>query len=324
VKLICDLDTGIDDTLALAYILASIDQKTADGSNVDLIGVTGTFGNVTTAQGVRNDLAVLDFFGHPEVPVYAGRDHALGMRSFEVSPGSAFIHGRNGLGDIDIPDSTRAISDLSAEEFMIQSARQYGHDLVILATGAFTTVASALQKNPQMASYVGKIVMMGAAVTTCGSVNAWTEANVGQDPEAADIIFKSGAPLFVVGRDVTARTRITRQQADTWGAQGTERGKFLSSILDRYLDAYAVNFPALHGSFLPDPLAAAVALDPTLVQTIPLWLRVDLAGPTRGRTIGDPDRLREPNPTTQVSVLCDIPRFMANFMSRMTALAATK
>lgn len=322
-KLICDLDTGIDDTLALLYILASIDQHTADAEDLELVGVTGTFGNVTTAQGVRNDLAVLDMFGHPEVPVYAGRDHALGMRSFEVSPGSSFIHGRNGLGDIEIPDSSRRPEPEAAEKFLIESSRRYGKDLVILATGSFTTLAAALQEDPDMARRVGRIVMMGAAVTVPGSVNAWTEANVSQDPEAADIVFHSGAPLLVVGRDVTARTRISREQVEQWGKAGTDRGVFMTEVMDRYLDAYSVNFPELKGSFLPDPLSAAVTLDPSLVTTLPLWLRVDLEGPTRGRTIGDPQRLREPDPTTLVSIALDKGRFMDNFLTRIGRLAAT-
>lgn len=106
-KLILDLDTGVDDALAISYALGS--------PEVELIGITGTYGNVLVEQGVRNALAVTDLLGHPEVKVYQGLSHSSTTDHFEVLPISAFIHGDNGIGDVDIPDSNRSVETESAE-----------------------------------------------------------------------------------------------------------------------------------------------------------------------------------------------------------------
>ena len=114
-KIILDLDTGIDDTLAIAYALGS--------PEVELIGITGTYGNVTVDQGVRNALAVTALLGHPEVVVYRGVDHSFAKDSFVVSPGSAFIHGINGIGEVSIPDAVREPESEPAVDFIIDAAR---------------------------------------------------------------------------------------------------------------------------------------------------------------------------------------------------------
>lgn len=99
-KIVLDLDTGIDDALAIAYVLGS--------PEAELLAITGTYGNVQMAQGVRNSLALTELLGHPEVPVYPGVPHALAEGSFTVGKASAFIHGANGLGTIAVPDAARA------------------------------------------------------------------------------------------------------------------------------------------------------------------------------------------------------------------------
>ena len=135
-KIILDLDTGIDDALAISYVLGS--------SEVELIGITGTYGNVTVDQGVRNALAVTDLLGHPEIPVYRGLPKASAAESFEVLDVSAFIHGQNGIGDVDIPDSGRTPENGSAIDFIIDAAKTYGKDLVYVPTGPMTNIDAAL------------------------------------------------------------------------------------------------------------------------------------------------------------------------------------
>ena len=105
-KMILDLDTGVDDALAISYALGS--------PEIELIGITGTYGNVLVEQGVRNALAVTDLLGHPEVKVYQGLPHSSTADHFEVLPISAFIHGDNGIGDVEIPDSNRSVETESA------------------------------------------------------------------------------------------------------------------------------------------------------------------------------------------------------------------
>ena len=132
-KLILDLDTGVDDALAISYALGS--------PEVELIGITGTYGNVLVEQGVRNALAVTDLLGHPEVKVYQGLPHSSTTDHFEVLPVSAFIHGDNGIGDVDIPDSNRSVETESAVDFIIDAVKTYGKDLVYVPTGPMTNLS---------------------------------------------------------------------------------------------------------------------------------------------------------------------------------------
>lgn len=221
-KLILDLDTGVDDTLAISYALGS--------PEVELIGITGTYGNVLMEQGVRNALAITDLFGHPEVKVYRGLPHASKKDSFEVLPISAFIHGDNGIGDVVIPDSKREAESEPAVDFIIDAVKTYGKDLIYVPTGPMTNIAAALHKAPEIKDEIGKIVLMGGALTIHGNVTPWMEANISQDPDAADVLFRSGAPVTMVGLDVTLQTLLTYKETQKWRDLGTKAGKFLAGI----------------------------------------------------------------------------------------------
>ena len=117
-KLILDLDTGIDDALAIAYALGS--------PEAELVGITATYGNVLMEDSVRNSLAVLDILGADSVPVHPGLPHASTAEDFAVQEISTFIHGRNGLGEADIAPSTRSAAATDAVDFLIEASRQYG------------------------------------------------------------------------------------------------------------------------------------------------------------------------------------------------------
>ena len=307
-KLILDLDTGVDDALAIAYALGS--------PEVELIGITGTYGNVLLEQGVRNALAITDLLGHPEVKVYKGIPHSSTTDGFEVLEISKFIHGQNGIGDVDIPDSAREAETEPAVDFIIDAVKTYGKDLVYVPTGPMTNIAAAIRKAPEI-----KDVLMGGALTVCGNVNACVEANISQDPDAADYLFRSGAPATMIGLDVTLQTLLTYKETQQWRDLNTKAGAFLADMTDFYIKAYETTSPHLGGCGLHDPLAVGVAVDPTLVTTLPINMQVDVEGPTRGRTIGDNTRLNDPVKTMQAAVGVDVPRFLDEFMTRITGLA---
>ena len=313
-KLILDLDTGVDDALAISYALGS--------PEVELIGITGTYGNVLVEQGVRNALAVTDLLGHPEVKVYQGLPHSSTTDHFEVLPISAFIHGKNGIGDVDIPDSNRSAETESAVDFIIDAIKTYGKNLIYVPTGPMTNIEAALKKAPEIKDEIGRIVLMGGALTVPGNCNACMEANISQDPEAADYLFRSGAPTTMVGLDVTLQTLLTYKETKRWRDLGTKAGTFLADMTDFYIKAYETTAPHLGGCGLHDPLAVGVAVDPTLVTTLDINMKVDVDGPTRGRTIGDETRLNDPVKTMKVAVGVDVPRFLNEFMTRISGLAA--
>ena len=312
-KLILDLDTGVDDALAISYALGS--------PEIELIGITGTYGNVLVEQGVRNALAVTDLLGHPEVKVYQGLPHSSTTDHFDVLPISAFIHGENGIGDVTIPDSNRSVETESAVDFIIDAVKTYGKDLFYVPTGPRTNIAAALDKAPEIKDEIGEIVLMGGALTVPGNVNAWTEANISQDPDAADRLFRSGAPVTMVGLDVTLQTLLTYKETQQWRELGTKAGTFLADMTDYYIKAYETTAPHLGGCGLHDPLAVGVAVDPTLVTMLDINMKVDVDGPTRGRTIGDETRLNDANKTMKVAVGVDVPRFLNEFMTRISGLA---
>lgn len=126
----------------------------------------------------------------------------------------------------------------------------------------------------------------------------------------------------MVGLDVTLRTLFTRTDTAEWRALGTPAAKAYADMVDYYIKAYEVTSPHLHGCALHDPLAVAVAIDPSLVTTSPLNLKTEIEGPSRGRTIGDNARLDDPATRTAVCVQVDTPRFLTEFKSRIGQLLA--
>lgn len=311
-KIILDSDTGIDDALALAYTLGS--------PELDLIGVTATYGNVLVETGVRNDLALLELFGRHDVPVFAGEPHALAKDGFEVLEISAFIHGKNGIGEAEVAEPVGVVQELSAVDFLIESVERYGDELIIVPTGAMTNIAAAMKKSETFARDA-QIVFMGGALTVPGNVSQWAEANVNQDPEAADIMVRNAGDITMVGLDVTLQTLLTYAETATWRALGTPAGNFLADATDYYIKAYDTTAPHLGGCGLHDPLAVGVAIDPSLVTLVPINLKVDTEGPTRGRTIGDEVRLNDPHKNCKVAVGVDVDRFLKEFMERITRVA---
>ena len=307
-KLILDVDTGIDDALAIAYALAS--------PELDLIGVTCTYGNVEVDQAVRNSLAILELFGRTDVPVFAGPQRD----GFEVMEISQFIHGVNGIGEAKLYDASRAAEQQSAVDFMVQSVHRYGDDLVIVPVGPLTTVAAAAEADETFASRA-HIVCMGGALTVPGNVTPCAEANINQDPEAADFVFRQGEDITMIGLDVTLQTLLTTVETKQWGDLGTAGGDFLATATNYYIKAYETTAPHLGGCGLHDPLAVAVVADPSLVDTLAINLKVDTDGETRGRTIGDETCLNDPVKSARVAVGVDVDRFLEEFMRRLTGLA---
>lgn len=307
-KLILDVDTGIDDALAIAYALAS--------PELDLIGVTCTYGNVEVPQAVRNTLAILELFGRTDVPVYAGPQRD----GFEVMEISQFIHGVNGIGEAELYDAARAVEPRSAVDFLVQSVHRYGQDLVIVPVGPLTTVAAAVQADENFASRA-HIVCMGGALTVPGNVTACAEANINQDPGAADLVFRQCEDVTMVGLDVTLQTLLTTVETKRWKDLETAGGDFLAEATNYYIKAYETTSPHLGGCGLHDPLAVAVAADPSLVETLAINLKVDTEGPSRGRTIADETCLNDPVKSAHVAVGVDVERFLEEFMRRLTGLA---
>lgn len=312
-KMILDLDTGVDDALAIAYATAAPD--------VDLIGIVSSYGNNLIDVCAKNSLKLLELLGQTNVPVYKGLSHSSVSDHFDVMQVSLDIHGNNGIGEVELPDPKRSVETESGVDFYIDAAHQYGKDLIIVPTGPMTNLAAALQKDPSIAKLIGNVTFMGGALTVEGNVTEAAEANIHQDAEAANVVLSNpDLPLTMVGLDVTLRTLLTKHETQQWRDLGTAAGKAYADITDFYIDAYYNLNIDKNGCALHDPLAVGVALNPSFVQTISLFMKVIYEGPNYGRTIGNNAKLNDPHPNVNVAVNVDKDRYLKTFMDYLTNL----
>lgn len=312
-KMILDLDTGVDDALAIAYALAD--------PEVDLIGIVSSYGNNLLDVCAENSLKLLELLGHTDIPVFKGLPHSCTTDHFDVMQVSKDIHGDNGIGDVELPTPSRALEEQSGVDFYIEAAHKYGKDLIIIPTGPMTNLAAALKKDPEIADLIGNVTFMGGALTVEGNVTPVAEANINQDPKAADEVMKSNLPLTMVGLDVTLRTLLTKNETKQWRELGTASGKAFADITDFYIDAYYNLDIDKRGCALHDPLAVGVGVDPSFVSTISLFMKVVYQeGPYYGRTIGDNAKLNDPNPNVKVAVNVDKERYLKVFMERLNSV----
>ena len=315
VRVLLDLDTGIDDALALAYVLGS--------PEAELVGVVCSYGNVTVETAARNTRFLLGLLGRPDIPVYLGADRPLRASSpFEPPAGVARIHGVDGLGNVGHFGQPCALGK-TAPVWDRKMTGAYGRELYYVPTGPLTNLALALRTTPGPVAGLPRVTFMGGALTVPGNVTPCAEANIHNDPEAADAVLRSGLKTRMVGLDVTHQVVLTREETAAWRELGTPAARLFADMTDHYIGIYEKNNPHMGGCALHDPLAVAAALDPTLVTCLPANLQGDLEGLTRGRTVCDPDRLRDAEKDCEVALAVDAPRFLEEFRARVRrALAA--
>ncbi|GKT03660.1 nucleoside hydrolase [Furfurilactobacillus entadae] len=317
-KMILDLDTGVDDALAIAYAVAS--------PEVDLIGIVSSYGNVLVDKSAENSLNLLALLGATDVPVFLGDAHSSTTDHFDVMEISQKIHGVNGIGEVEIPAASRPVEANSGIDFIIDAAHEYGDDLILVPTGPQTNIDAAIQKDPTIANLIGNMTFMGGALTVPGNVTAFTEANINQDPAAADRVFRSPLRSTMVGLDVTLRTLLTKKETQQWRDLGTVAGEKFADITDYYIDAYYDLDIDKNGCAIHDPLAVGISIDSSYAKLIDLNMKVTHDDPANsadiGRTIGDSARLNDPTTNMKVAVDVDKDRYLAHFMDLLTNLFA--
>ena len=302
-KMILDLDTGIDDALALAYALGR--------PEVELIGVLGSFGNVTVDTSVRNSLDLLALLGSGDVPVCRGAAHAWGAKGYEPGPFKYRIHGKNGIGNVILPRSAAEISPVGGVDFLLDAARRFGPELAVVATGPLTNLAQAIRQDRTAMERVGRISIMGGALTVPGNRTPFAEANICDDTAAANYVMESGIPLTMVGLDVTLKTKITGREIDDWRGVNTPAAKALVKMSEYYYTNESETGEI--GGAIHDPLAVEAAICPDAFEMLPCNLTVITEGPGAGRTVGDPARLSCPEKSVQVCVDVAADAFVEKF-----------
>ncbi|MEC1524592.1 nucleoside hydrolase [Neobacillus niacini] len=298
---ILDVDTGIDDALAIAYALNS--------PELEIIGLTTCFGNGPIENTTRNTLLVLEQLGK-KVPVYSGADKPLN-RPAKKFP--THVHGEDGLGNTVKKAPLMEAESEGAVAYIINQVKQRPHEMTIIAVGPLTNIALAVKKEPGIVSLVKEVVIMGGAVFTGGNTTPFSEANVFADPEAAECVFSSGLSVTVVGLDVTMQTLLPNAILADWRARDREESHFFADMTSFYMQAYETFHPGIGGCALHDPLAVGVVIDPSFVKKEKWNVKVVLEGEETGRTVA----LAEGEPKIQVCRQVEADRFLNHFLSRL-------
>lgn len=273
-----DCDTGIDDSLALAQLVASPD--------IDLVGVSTVSGNTSAAQAAQNTLDLLALLNRPDVPVSVGAHDPLAGK---YAGGAPEVHGRNGIGDVEVPRSPRPVETGSGVDALIAAARAHAGELHLIAVGPLTNLALALGREPELRSLVKHVTIMGGAVWVLGNITEHAEANIANDAEAARIVLRAGWPITLVPLDVTMSHSFEASAQDALAARDTPFHLALAGMLDCYLGFHEVSYGqricALH-----DPLATMLATGAVVASTVrSTGIVVDTTEEeTRGRTTAVP------------------------------------
>jgi purine nucleosidase len=318
-KIILDTDPGTDDALAMMLALHS--------PELDVRAITVVPGNVTAAQGLDNALRMVSLANRCDVPVAAGAQHPL----FQKLITAEFWHGKNGLADIELPPSKCKVDARFGPDLIIQVVHAAPHEITLVPVGPLTNIALAVSKDPSIVPLVKEVILMGGSISG-GNVNASAEANIYNDPEAAQIVFHAGWPLTMVGLDVGDKTLLTQKQLDELARTHGPVNDFVHDV-GKFMVARSAQF-GFPGAAMYDPLAVGVAIDSTLVKAPAMHVDVETRGEfTRGETVANRHGAVERNvlhgdryiiegvdpvkPNAKVCTEVDSDRFLKLFVSRI-------
>jgi inosine-uridine nucleoside N-ribohydrolase len=300
IPLIIDSDPGLDDALAIGLAAAS--------PEIDLLAVTTVGGNADVARCTENALRLLHAYGRDDVPVAEGAAGALlgsVVRATEV-------HGESGIGTTVLDPAPVAARPEGAVALIARILAEHPEPVAIAPIGPLTNIALVLRLYPQLASRISHLCLMGGSIGE-GNTTASAEFNIIADPEAADVVFRSGVPITMIGLDVTHQALLDRDSAAELRALGTVSARVAADLtdyaLDRNMEWSGSTTTAIH-----DAVAVAHLMVPDLVAVAPYHVAVDTtSGPARGRTVCDglPYRLRRDGrqPNAEVGIVIDRGRF---------------
>ncbi len=316
-KVIYDTDPGVDDAMALIFLDAAPD--------VELVGITTVLGNHRIDTTTRNALFLKDYF-NIAAPVAKGAGKPLVLE--ERDP-PTYVHGSNGLGDIPLPDIIRSTPhELPAHRFIIETVRANPHEISIVAVGRMTNLALALREDPEIASLVKEIVIMGGAFGYrghSGNVTPVAEANIIGDPHAADEIFAASWPIVVVGLDVTQEAVMSTAYLERLRDAAGRTGQFIWDV-SRFYENFYRSSTQFDGVPVHDSSAVGYLLDPSLFTTRGGPIRVVTEGIAIGQTIQaantrsyPPGNAWEGRPDHQICIEGDAERFLTLYFDTIVA-----
>ncbi len=303
-KMIIDTDPGIDDAMAIFYAAAA--------PNIEVLGLTSIFGNVTIEQATRNALRLLEWAGLEGVPVAQGAHKPRALPAF---PPSHNVHGDEGFGTLPAHTPKGSALDETAAEFLVRMAREHKGELVICPIGPLTNIAAALDLDPDFANNVARIVLMGGSLEEGGNITPHAEANIYHDPHAAERVFASGANITMVGLDVTHRLLCTAEDFNALEAAAPRLGGMINDMSRFYLHFYTT-VGKHEGCSLHDPAAVIACTHPDLFTPHAKAITVSCEGETSGATL----LARDGRPTTSVLMAVDANAVKQQFVDIMCTL----
>ena len=318
-KIIIDTDPGADDALAILLALNS--------PELDVQALTVVAGNVVVEQGLTNALKLVSLAGRCDVRVARGAGHPLVQKLTTAE----FFHGKNGLGDVELPVPACHADTRFAPDLIIELVHQYPHEITLVPVGPLTDIALAVEKDPSLVPLVKEVLVMGGSLSG-GNATAAAEANIYNDPEAARVVFEAGWPLTMVGLNVTEKTLITRVDLERLAETHGPQNDFVVGVL-RFMVDLARKLGA-EGTAMHDPLTVGAVIDRTLITTRDMRVDIETRGEyTRGETVASrhnsADRrilrgdryviegIEKVQPNVHVAVESDARRFIALFLSRI-------
>jgi purine nucleosidase len=320
IPLLIDVDTGIDDALALLHACAS--------PEANILGVTTVAGNVDLQRATRNTRAVLELAGRAEIPVWRG----CGRPILRDGEDARAVHGDSGLGHANLPDPAPTREPRHAVDQILAIAQSYAGQLVLVATGPLTNIAAAIIREPALTQWVNRLILMGGAFREGGNTTPAAEFNIWRDPEAARIVFRAfgkegAAPLVAVGLDVTRKVQLLPEHLSALAGRVGEAPR--ASALMRFLeDATRHYFEFIEKRegrrffTMHDPLALAAALDPSLIETQRVAVDVETTGAlTAGMTLADWRGVWKLRPGADVAIGVRAEAMIEQFLDRMEWLA---
>ena len=276
-KIIIDTDPGQDDAVAILLALASPED-------IKVLGITAVAGNVPLALTQKNARIVCELAGKPETRVYAGCDAPLKRKLVTAE----HVHGKTGLDGPQMADPTMALQDQHAVDFIIDTLRREpAHTVTLCPLGPLTNIAAAFQRAPDIIARVQQIVLMGGAYFEVGNITPAAEFNIYVDPEAAEIVFKSGVPLVVMPLDVTHKALTNRKRVEAFRALGTEPGRMVAEWTD-FFERFDMAKYGSQGAPLHDPCVIAYLIRPDLFQGRHINVEIETVSDlTLGMTVAD-------------------------------------
>ena len=301
-KIIIDTDPGIDDAMAIHMAFAD--------PRLEVVGLTTIFGNVNVEQATRNALWLAEQ-AHYKLDVAKGASRPLVQ---EPNEPSYYVHGDEGFGDLPAQSPKGAAHHLDAADYIIETCRKYSGEISLCPVGPLTNIAIALQRDPELVHHVKSIAIMGGAGFVKGNVTAYAEANIWNDPHAADVVFGADWEVVMIGLDVTTQVMCTPQDYQSVADRSGAVGQFINDISQFYARFYATIYQESL-CVLHDPCAVIALTDEDLFEYRAVPVHVICEGEAIGQTVPDASLLRRP---VKIAIGVDVDKVKAHYLSLST------